>query len=83
MKCTYELKMKARCPSNPQITDEYDVVVDVDRMIVVEELLATLGHYLEEAIYQEDITARLARKFNCKFTLTGYHSGIKTTCIAP
>lgn len=79
MKCRYETRLNALCPVNGQ-PDCYDVIVESDKMIMVEHLNEVVGFYAGSKDFQEDLTHELARKLGATVTTIGYHYGVKTTC---
>ncbi len=82
MQCRYETKIVAACPVDSK-PDVYDAVFESDDTIRCEDILAAVGRFATEKAYQEAITADLARDLRCKVTTVGYHSGVKTTVVAP
>jgi hypothetical protein len=82
MRCLYETKIVAACPVDAK-PDVYDATFESDDTIRCEDILAAVGKYATEKAYQEVITADLARSLRCKVTTVGYHSGVKTTVVAP
>lgn len=82
MICRYETKIVAACPVDAG-PDLYDATFESDDTIRCEDIVAAVGKYANEKAYQEAITADLARQLRCKVTTVGYHSGVKTTVIAP
>lgn len=81
MKCRYETQMRAICPITNGI-DFYEVIVERDELIPVEEMQPIIDRHAIKA-FQEVITSQLAAALKATVTTIGYHSGIKTTCIAP
>ncbi len=75
----HALKMEAKCPVN-DLKDHYDVVVECNRVLKVEDIIEATAKYKDQAKFQEDITQELANSLNAKVTTTGYHSGVKTIC---
>lgn len=82
MICRYETKIVAACPMDGG-PDVYDAVFESDDTIRCEDIANEIGKFATEKAYQESITADLARRLRCKVTTIGYHSGIKTTVVAP
>ena len=75
---THELVMTARCPID-QTIDIYRVTVETWKTIPVETIL-DFARALEDAeMFQEDITAHLAKELGCSVSLIGTHSGVTTT----
>ena len=80
MKVVHELSFERRCPVNDE-TDRYELKVETADLITVEQILAAVNSLPEKA-YQEEHTQMLAAKLvGCTVTVTGMHSGVKTTCI--
>lgn len=63
--------------------DIYEAVFESDDTIRCEDILNEIGKFATEKAFQEAITANLARRLRCKVTTVGYHSGVKTTVVAP
>lgn len=80
MKVIHELSFDRRCPINDGF-DHYDLVIETNRLITVEDILEAIDE-LPEKVFQEVITERLAARLKCRVTTTGHHSGVKTTCTA-
>jgi hypothetical protein len=78
---THELWTQCTCPVD-QSTDTYLVQVQTTRMLPVEEILAAARALREVAIFQEEYTQRLARQLGARVTTLGYHSGVRTRCVA-
>lgn len=82
MICKYETRLVAACPVDDR-PDVYEMLFESAETIQVEDIIAELSPYMGRKVFQEDITSELARKLKCKVTSVGWHSGIKTTVIAP
>lgn len=82
MRCIYETRIVAACPVDGK-ADIYDATFESDNTIRCEAIIEAVGRYATEKAYQEAITADLARDLRCKVTTVGYHSGVKTTVVAP
>lgn len=82
MRCTYETRIVAACPVD-DMPDVYEATFESDNTIRCEDILAAVEKYATEKAFQEVITADLARQLRCRVTTVGYHSGVKTTVIAP
>ena len=82
MICRYETKIIALCPVDSG-NDVYEATLEAEDTIRCEDIIAAVGRYATEKSYQEAITADLARRLRCRVTTVGYHSGVKTTVIAP
>lgn len=80
MRVTHETTLARRCPVNDAL-DLYQLRVETNRTLKVEDILAAI-EALPEKAFQEELTETLAAKLGCVVTTTGYHSGIKTTCTA-
>lgn len=61
--------------------DLYDVVVEVDRVLPVEEILALADEAKKKMIYQEDLCLRWSRLLNARVTMTGWHHGRVRTVV--
>jgi len=79
MNVRYELTMACQCPVD-DAQDIYAVTIEATKMIKVEDILAMVKAL--PPMFQEDITKRLAKAFDCRATTVGLHSGVKTTCSA-
>lgn len=82
MICVYETRISAACPMDGK-PDIYEATFTSEETIKCEDILEAIAPYAIEKAFQEQITADLARKLRCKVQTVGYHSGVKTTVIAP
>lgn len=82
MICTYETRIIAACPMDGG-PDVYEATFTSDDTIKCEAILEAIAPYAVEKAFQEQITADLARKLRCTVKTVGFHSGVKTTVIAP
>ena len=82
MQCKYEVRIEAACPVDEK-PDVYEATFESHDTIRCEDILMAVGKYATEKAYQEVITADLARTLRCRVTTVGYHSGVKTTVVAP
>lgn len=80
MRVIHETTFARRCPVD-DAQDLYELRVETNRVVKVEDILAAV-EALPEKAFQEDITKALAAKLGCTVTTVGYHSGVKTTCSA-
>ena len=80
MKVTHRLTATCSCPVDGQ-PDVYAVTVRASRVIKVEDILAAVATLRGERIFQEELTARLARAIAAEVETVGHHSGVETTCI--
>lgn len=71
-----------RCPVD-NMPDIYEAEFENSSTIKVEDILSVTRSLEGGKMFQEDLTASLARALSCKVTTTGYHSGVKTVVIAP
>lgn len=84
MKNTYEIEVRAQCPVNPTDTDLYQVTIESELIIQVEEIIAFFNEHADKReVYQEQLTRLAAVTIGAKVTSVGYHSGVKVTCVAP
>lgn len=82
MLCRYEVTIQAACPVD-DAGDVYACVIESPAFVKVEDIIEAVEQYKKEKRYQEEITADLARHLRCRVTTVGFHSGIKTTVVAP
>jgi hypothetical protein len=82
MICRYETRILAACPADG-LPDVYEATFISDDTIQCERILEAVAKYATEKMFQEQITADLARELRCKVITVGYHSGVKTTVEAP
>lgn len=80
MRVEHRLTMSARCPMN-DLRDTYEVVFLVTELVPVEKILHICAGFLDNRIYQEDLTQALANIFHCEVETIGIHSGVKTTVV--
>lgn len=82
MRCSYSLMVRCRCPVD-DLTDTYDVTIDSATTIKVEDILEITKPLASTKMFQEDLTAALARALGARVVTIGYHSGVLTTVTAP
>ena len=75
----HTLAMTALCPVDGK-QDAYTVMVECNRIIKVEDILAACARFQQEALFQEQITQELSHILDAKVTTTGLHSGVATVC---
>lgn len=80
MKIVHETKFTCRCPVDNSL-DHYELSVEVRKLIKVEAILAAIAALPKKA-FQEELTEQLAKVLGATVTTTGYHSGVKTVCVA-
>lgn len=78
----HRLTIRARCPVDPDHEDVYETTISVHRVLPVEEILGAIEDATSNAIFQEDLTRRLAVELSAHVVTVGEHSGVKTTCQA-
>lgn len=83
MKNTYSIEVRAQCPVNPSDTDLYVFTIESESLIEVEKIVAFFNQHAKENIFQEALTQKCAVTLGAKVTSSGYHSGVKVTCVAP
>lgn len=84
VKNTYEIEVRAQCPVNKADTDLYRFVIESETMIEVERITAFfLAKSGKRNVFQEELTRQCAVALGAKVTSTGWHSGVKVTCVAP
>jgi hypothetical protein len=75
----YETTHRAACP-NGKLIDTYHIKIISHNTIIVEELIELLKDTPKQ-IYQEDLADNLRAQLGAKVEVTGWHYGIKITCI--
>lgn len=75
----YETTHRADCP-NGKLIDTYEIKITSHNTIIVEELMDILENSPKQ-IYQEDLADYIRAKLGAKVEVTGWHYGIKATCI--
>lgn len=75
----YEFQHVAKCP-NGVLNDTYSVVLESERTIQVESILKCLKD-APDPTYQEDLADFLRNTLAAKTTVTGFHFGVRVTCI--
>lgn len=79
----HRLTALSRCPVDTLVVDVYDVVVRCrDRIVPVERILEEVALVQALALYQEDVTQRLADRLEVEVETRGWHSGVETVCKA-
>jgi len=78
----YRLKIKAICPVDVNIVDEYETVVSTREVISVETILEHVTNLTQAPIFQEHLTRQLAASLRATVETTGVHSGIEVTAVA-
>lgn len=74
----YRYKFCRKCPVDDAF-DNYKAKFKANRIIKAEDILAAIDA-LPEKIFQEDLTAELACRLQCKVKTVGHHKGVKVTC---
>ena len=75
----YETTHRAKCP-NGKLVDTYEIKIRSHNTLIVEDLINILKSSPEE-IYQEDLADYLRSNIGAQIEITGWHYGIKITCI--
>ncbi len=81
MKVKHCLDIQAKCPANGA-TDTYRMTVVVDRLVMVEDILAAVEKVTAEPIYQEHLTVKLAHELGAHVSTSGTHGKVFTECEA-
>lgn len=81
MEVRHEFTMSAVCPVDKR-PDSYQVLIETDRVIPVEDILSAAAGFSDREIWQEHLTAEIADQLGVKVTTTGFHLGVKTTVVA-
>jgi hypothetical protein len=82
MICRYSLTIRCACPVD-ELSDVYQSEFESAVTIKVEDILEAVRPFESGRMFQEDLTASLARTLGCKVTTRGYHSGVETVIVAP
>lgn len=77
MKVRHSLQAPGRCPIDGAV-DVYKIVVETDRVIFVETILAKVKALTAEPISQENLTMALAGELRARVFSTCVHSGVHT-----
>ncbi len=72
----YVCELRCRCPKNAEVKDFYIMTLRTYRMIEAESILAEVATVIDDAIFQEELTLRMAVVFDCECTLEGTHSNV-------
>jgi hypothetical protein len=76
------MTIEAVCPVDG-LPDSYRAELSSPNMISVERIIAAAAEYKALRVFQEDMTAALARTLGCSITTIGDHSGVATIVSAP
>lgn len=69
MKVSHTFRGHATCPVDPRIVDDYEVTVETNRLIKVEDIFGAFRRIKEDGpIFQEDLTQKLATALNATVT---------------
>lgn len=82
MICRYSMTVRCGCPVD-DLPDVYEVEFENSVLIRVEDILAAVSGFSATKVFQEDLTADLARRLSCRVRTVGYHSGVRTEVEAP
>lgn len=82
MRCLYSLTVLCICPED-DLPDVYTTTIESPRTVKVEDILEAVRPFETAQMFQEDLTASLARSLGVKVVTIGYHSGVKTVVEAP
>jgi len=80
---TYQLQVRTQCPVTDGETDLYQVTITSESIIEVERILAFFAKYMDQKIFQEELTRRAATGLGAKVESIGIHSGVIVKCCAP
>ena len=81
MRNTYKTRFFSVCPINKARID-YQLTIETDKVIGVEELLTLLGGYYSEG-FHELMADDLFERFGGKQTLTAHHHGVDIETVRP
>jgi len=77
----YRLQIVAQCPVDSS-HDVYDVLVQAERTIPVEQIIHAVNAIAQTPQMQEELTDALSEALDATVTTTGTHSGVATRCVA-
>lgn len=77
----HTLTIRAKCPMDNG-NDKYEAEFTATRVVPVETILAAVKRMTRKTIFQEDLTAALARELGMEVRTVGYHSGVRTEVTA-
>ncbi len=58
--------------------DQYEVFVETDRVIMVEDILTAIAEFSKKPILQEQFTVSLSERLGTNVRTIGWHSGVRT-----
>lgn len=80
---SHSITVKARCPVDPNVVDEYEVTIFVPEgtHVWAEAITKAVDLFTESAISQEHLTQALANFLRCRVISKGTHVGgrVRTT----
>jgi NADPH-dependent 7-cyano-7-deazaguanine reductase QueF len=76
----YSFELTSLCP-NGKLADRYDCEVVSEGTIHVERFAEYASSVKTQKRFQEDIADELRNKFQARVVVTGWHFGIKVTCV--
>lgn len=79
MRVVYNATFVADCPSDGKEII-YRVKLISSHIILVEDLHKCFSEIKKTPIYQEDVTALLAQRFNCAVETSGSHQRVSIFC---
>ncbi len=84
MQNTYEYKVRAQCPVNPNDRDVYQFTIYSRSIIEVERIVEFFNrHAGDKEVFQEALTQKCAVTLGANVRSEGIHSGVKVICVAP
>lgn len=81
MRVSHSLTVRAKCPMDDQI-DIYQVTVEADRVVKVEDIIQVAERFAARQVFQEDLTVEMARALGATVKTVGWHSGVRTEVTA-
>jgi len=81
MQIEYNFRVDCGCPVD-YLPDFYEVTLLTTKTIPAEKILEVVKSFSSEYMFQEDLTQKLQRLFNCNVVSLGSHSGIITKVTA-
>lgn len=80
MRVKHHIQVECRCPAD-KLPDLYEVVIEAERVIPVEQIIALADTAKGKTMYQEDLCLLWARALSARVTMTGWHYGRVRTVV--
>lgn len=80
MKVEHKLSVASLCPVDNR-RDLYTLFVRTNRVVKVEDILEAVEKSTKKPIFQENLTAALAKVLGCEVETQGWHGEVFTTVV--